>query len=97
MTLEFSGDIWTWRGPAPHHFVTMPKRESEELKALSSLVTYGWGMIPVRVQLGNTVWPTSLFEKGGHYLVPIRASVRRAECVQEGDQVTLRLELRQGR
>ncbi|MFC4427960.1 DUF1905 domain-containing protein [Deinococcus navajonensis] len=97
MTLEFSGDIWCWRGPAPHHFVTVPEHESAELKALSRLVTYGWGMIPVRVQLGSTVWPTSLFEKDGHYIVPLRASVRQAEGVAEGDTVTLRMELRQGR
>ncbi|MFC4638475.1 DUF1905 domain-containing protein [Deinococcus hohokamensis] len=94
MTLEFSGNLWFWRGPAPHHFVTVPEQESAELKALSRLVTYGWGMIPVRVTLGETVWPTSLFEKDGRYIVPVRASVRQAEGVGEGDTVSLQLELR---
>ena len=26
--LEFTGEIWHWRGPAPHHFVTVPEPES---------------------------------------------------------------------
>jgi Domain of unknown function (DUF1905) len=48
MNLEFGGKIWFWKGPAPHFFVTVPEEECRDLKAASSLVTYGWGMIPVR-------------------------------------------------
>lgn len=93
MHLEFNGKIWFWKGPAPHFFVTVPEEECLDLKAASSLVTYGWGMIPVRVQIGQTVWKTSLFPKNGQYIVPIRASVRKAETLDEGDDVTLSLEL----
>jgi hypothetical protein len=52
-------------------------------------------MIPVRVWLGNSAWTTSLFPKDGRYLVPIKASVRNAEQLEEGDQVTVQLEVRQ--
>ena len=93
MHLEFNGKIWFWKGPAPHFFVTVPEEECLDLKAASSLVTYGWGMIPVRAQIGQTVWKTSLFPKNGQYIVPIRASVRKAETLDEGDDVTLSLEL----
>jgi len=24
MDLEFSGEVWFWRGPAPHHFLSVP-------------------------------------------------------------------------
>lgn len=41
--------------------------------------------------LGRTRWETSLFPKDGGYLVPIRAAVRRAEGVDLGDEVELRL------
>ncbi|MEF2278717.1 DUF1905 domain-containing protein [Deinococcus sp. YIM 134068] len=96
MSLTFSGPLWHWRGPAPWYFVTVPPEGCETLKAASSLVTYGWGMIPVQVGLGETLWTTSLFPQEGRYLVPIKASVRRAEGLEEGDTVTLRLEVRSG-
>jgi hypothetical protein len=51
-------------------------------------------MIPVLARVGKTAWETSLFPKDGRYLVPIRASVRKAEQLEEGDVVTLRLVIR---
>jgi hypothetical protein len=94
MTIEFNGKIWFWRGPAPWFFVTVPEEQSRDLKAISGLVTYGWGVIPVHVRIGVTEWQTSLFPKDGRYLVPIKASVREAENLEEGGTVTLRLEVR---
>jgi hypothetical protein len=91
MEIEFSGTIFHWRGPAPFFFISVPEEESREIKAVSNFVTYGWGVIPVEVQVGNTVWKTSLFPKNDLYLVPIKASVRKAENLEEGDDVTLRL------
>ena len=93
MNIEFEGEIWFWRGPAPWYFVTVPTQQSSDLKGLSSFVTYGWGMIPVRVQIGQTVWETSLFPKDGRYLVPLKASVRQAEKLSENDTVLLKLEV----
>ena len=93
MQLEFDGEIWFWKGPAPWYFVTVPAKQSSDLKAMSGFVTYGWGMIPVNARIGKTEWQTSLFPKDGHYIVPIKVSVRKAEKLEEGDQVTVRLEL----
>ena len=94
MNIEFEGTIWFWKGPAPWYFVTVPTEQSRDLKAISGLVTYGWGVIPVHVQIGKTAWQTSLFPKDGLYLVPIRASVRTAEQLAEGDLVTIQLGIR---
>lgn len=91
MDLEFRGDVWFWRGPSPFHFVTVPEDECVELEAASKLVTYGWGMIPVTAQIGGTEWTTSLFPKDGRYLVPVKDAVRRAETLDVGDTVTVRL------
>ena len=93
MSLEFSGNLLYWRGPAPYYFVPVPAAECEVLQDVSKWVTYGWGMIPVRAQIGETVWQTSLFPKAGGYLVPIKANVRRAEGLEEGDSVRVRLEV----
>lgn len=91
MDLEFSGEIWFWRGSAPWYFVTVPEEESLDLEAMSSVLTYGWGMIPVTVRIGATKWETSLFPKDGHYIVPVKAAVRRAEKLELGETVAVRL------
>ena len=93
MNFEFSGEIWFWRGPAPWYFVTVPEHQSRDLKAISGIVTYGWGMIPVSVRIGNSQWKTALFEKDQRYIVPIKASIRQREDLEQGDQVTIRLEI----
>ena len=94
MNIEFKGKIWFWKGPAPWFFVTVPASQSRGLKAISGLVTYGWGVITVHVRIGQTEWQTSLIPKDGRYLVPIKASVRKAENLDKGDSVTIRLEVR---
>jgi hypothetical protein len=91
--VEFSGTVWYWRGPAPWYFVTVPAPQCHELTAIAGAVTYGWGMIPAAVQIGNTEWTTSLFPSDGRYLVPIKAAVRRAEQLGEGDEVRVRLDV----
>ena len=93
MRLEFSGKIWFWKGPAPWYFVTVPDQQCTQLKTAVRLVTYGWGMIPVRAWIGETSWKTSLFPKDERYLVPVKASVRKPLELEAGDIVTLRLEL----
>jgi len=94
--LKFSGEIWFWRGPSPFHFVTVPDEESEELHAVSSLLSYGWGVIPVTARVGKTSWTTSLFPKGGGYLVPIKLVVRETERLELGDTVQIVLTLGDG-
>ena len=94
MNFEFSGKIFFWKGPAPFFFVTVPAKQSRDIKEISSLVTYGWGVIPVTVRIGKTEFKTSLFPKDGRYLVPLKVSVRKAENLEEGDKVTIRLEIR---
>ena len=93
MILEFSGEIIHWRGPSPFHFVTVPEEQSAAIEAVSSLVTYGWGVIPVTARVGRTDFRTSLFPKGELYLVPMKSAVRKAERLELGDQVAVRLEL----
>ena len=93
MDLEFSGEVWFWRGPSPYHFVSVPEDESAELQETAALVTYGWGMIPVEARIGSTRWTTSLFPKDGGYVVPLKDLVRNAERIAVGDTVWVRLAL----
>lgn len=91
MELEFSGEVWYWRGPAPWFFVSVPEEQSLDLRQVSAGVTYGWGMIPVSARIGRTEWATSLWPKDGLYVVPVKTVVRKAEGIDAGDVVTVRL------
>lgn len=93
MEMQFEGPIWYWRGPAPWYFVTVPEPQCEEIRAVARVVTYGWGMIPVHVRIGRTEYVTSLWPKDDRYIVPIKAAVRKAEALAEGDTITLRLQI----
>ena len=91
MVVDFDGEVWSWRGPAPYHFVSVPEEECAELAEAAALVTYGWGMIPVTVTIGKTEWTTSLWPKDGGYVVPLKDRIREAEEIALGDTVSVRL------
>ncbi len=91
--IEFSGPIWKWVGPAPFYFVTIPDSQSKKLKAISKLVSYGWGMIPVSAKVGATEWKTSLFPQEDQYVLPLKKVVREAEGLSERDTVTVILKI----
>jgi hypothetical protein len=93
MDMEFSGELWHWRGPSPFHFVTVPPDGCAAIREVADLVTYGWGVIPVTATIGATTWTTSLFPKDGAYLVPVKARVRQAEALDLGDVAAVRLEI----
>ncbi len=90
--MEFEGEAIGWRGPSPFVFVPVPPDLSAEIKAVSAHLTYGWGVIPVAARIGGTEYATSLFPKNGLYLVPVKALVQKAESVNVGDVVNVRLE-----
>jgi hypothetical protein len=91
MDMTFSGEIWYWRGPAPFYFVSMPEEESEDLHAMSHVLSYGWGCIPITAHVGDTTWTTALIPKDGRYLVPLKDKIRKAEGLDEGDMITVQL------
>ena len=91
MEFEFTGRIFEWRGPAPYYYVALPDEDSADLKEASAMLTYGWGVIPVQVRIGETEWETSLFPKDGRYLVPLKDRIRRAEGLDTGDEITVRM------
>lgn len=94
MRFAFEGELWYWRGPSPYRFITVPDEACVGLRAIAAVVSYGWGMIPVTVRIGQTTWGTSLFPKDGRYIVPVKDAVREAEGIAEGDIVTLELAIR---
>jgi hypothetical protein len=91
--VTFEGEVIEWRGPAPFHFVAVPPEEVEIIRDLASAVSYGWGVIPAHVRIGATDITTSLFPRHGGYLVPLKDAIRRAESIELGDVVAIRLRI----
>jgi len=91
LNLKFSAEVIYWRGPSPFYFAAVPDAQAKKIKAMSSELTYGWGVIPARVKIGKTEFTTSLFPRDGGYLVPIKAVVRKAEDIDVDDVITISL------
>jgi hypothetical protein len=94
LDLAFSGELWYWRGPAPFHFITVPPDGARAIHGVAADVTYGWGMIPVTVRIGESAWETALWPKDGGYVVPVKDAYRKAEGLALGDNVSVRLVVR---
>ena len=94
MDIEFTGELYRWRGPAPYHFMRVPEEACVGIRAVAPFVSYGWGVIPVRVRIGERAFETSLFPKDGGYVVPIKDAVRKAEELVLGDSVMVELAIR---
>jgi Domain of unknown function (DUF1905) len=90
---SFEGTLIHWRGPSPFHFVPIPEDECALIAEVASVVTYGWGVIPVVARIGDTEYRTSLFPKDGAYLLPVKDAVRKPERLAVGDNVTVHLRI----
>ena len=69
MELAFESRVIEWRGPAPYYFVPVPAPECDDIREVAAIATYGWGVIPVEAVIGGVAFTTSLFPKGGGYLL----------------------------
>jgi len=83
-----------WRYPsqsAAWYFVTIDAATTAKIKS-QPRPKKGWGSVRVRVTIGKTTWETSIFpSKEGVYILPIKASVRKAEDIFEGEMVKILL------
>ena len=92
--MEFQGFLWEHDSVGAWCFVTLPAELSDDL-ALTAGPPTAFGSIRVEVQVGGSVWRTSIFpdKSSGSYVLPVRKSVRRAEDLEVGDRVHVRLEV----
>ena len=95
MSYLFTAPLWRWKGDSAWHFVTLPFDQSDEIDERTTATQGGFGSVKVRVTVGTTTWTTSLFPSSEQksYILPMKAAVRKAESLREGDPVQVRLEL----
>ena len=88
---SFETRVIYWRGPSPFFYAPIPETHVAALRQLAKIVTYGWGMVPVDVQIGDVAFTTSLFPKDDGYLLPLKADVRRRTNVTADDVIAIEL------
>ncbi|HEY9009458.1 MAG TPA: DUF1905 domain-containing protein [Devosia sp.] len=93
MELSFTTRIIHWRGPAPFFYAPLPPAEAEEVRRVSKLVTYGWGMIPVEATINGVTFSTAMFRKNDTYYLPLKDAVRRQCGVTADDVVAVAMTL----
>ena len=100
--LSHTGPLWRWAGGTAGgswHFLTIDGAAGEELSATALMrrlerTLGGFGSLKVTARIGDSSFRTSLFpSKELGWLLPVKASVRRAEGIGEGDTVVVALEL----
>lgn len=85
--VRYTADTASW------YFVYLDDRTTAAIRAARTK-TVGFQYVPVEATLGATVWRTTLFPtKAGPYLLALKARVRQAEGIREGQMVSARLNL----
>lgn len=93
---EFKSELWPWtaNNGVSWFFVSVPQDESQDIKEIAPELG-GFGSVKVEVTVGETVWQTSVFPSTEKecYILPIKKPVRKAEGIEEGDKVSVQLEI----
>ena len=101
-TITHTGPLWRWTSPAAPaawHFVTIDGGAGEALSGTAIMRrlegnSRGFGSLKVTAKIGESTFKTSVFpSKETGWLLPVKASVRKAEGLSEGDAVTVVLEV----
>ena len=88
--------VWMYLGHAGWHFVTLPKKESAEIRITFDGLHGGWTSLRVIVNVGKTEWMTSIFydAKQGAYLLPIKADVRKKGKISKGNTINFSIKIK---
>lgn len=88
---------WTGSSNGSWHFLTIDGQAGEALSATALMrrlegLSRGFGSLKVIVTIGDTRFATSVFPlKGEGWLLPVKAAVRKAEGLGDGDEITVDL------
>lgn len=95
MEWTFSADVFAWGEDGPSwRFLRLPLDVADEVRDLAGEPA-GFGSVRVHARIGQTVFATSVFpdKASGSYLLPVKKSVRAREGIDDGDRVTVRLDV----
>ncbi|WP_428629055.1 DUF1905 domain-containing protein [Sphingopyxis sp.] len=95
--------LWRWQSanaPAAWFFLTIAGDAADGIRLAAISGQWldgrkGFGSARVAVIIGETSWKTSVFphKESGGWILPVKAAVRKAEGLAEGDAVTVTVSL----
>lgn len=93
---KIRSEVWLYPGMAGWHFVSVPKKQAEEIKKNFNSKKRGWGSLPVVASIGKTEWRTSIFpdKRTSTYLMPLKVEVRKKEGIMNSDTIIFNLEIK---
>lgn len=98
--ITHTGTLWRWTGSTngTWHFLTIDGKAGEALSGTALMRRLersigGFGSLKVAARIGDSLFATSVFpSKELGWLLPVKAAVRKAEGLGEGDAVEVVLE-----
>ncbi len=95
MRVSFDSKIIKYPGFAAWFFVPVTKDLSEKIKSKNQEKKKGFGSLRVKVQLGKSIWETSIFpdSRSVCYLLPLKKEIRKKEDLYENESVSIKLEI----
>lgn len=100
-TIRLATPLWRWSGTHNGNwfFLTIGGEAAEAIAAhalmrrLETGRARGFGSVKVTAAIGASRWRTSVFPtREGEWWLPVKAAIRRAENIAEGDTVELSLQ-----
>lgn len=101
--IETQAVLWRWQSPtapASWYFLTIEGEAADAIRVAAMTGQWldgkrGFGSAKVTATIGDTRWSTSVFpqKSSGGWLLPVKASVRKAEAIAEGDEVQVGIAL----
>lgn len=97
-TVTMRTPLWRWQGGngGQWFFLSIDGAAAEAIaghalmRRLESGRGRGFGSVKVEAAIGDSRWQTSVFPgKNGAWLLPVKAAIRRAEGIAEGDEIAL--------
>jgi hypothetical protein len=88
--------IWQAENGVGWCFVYIDKDTSEQIRETlrkNKVQKVAFGSVRTQVTIGSSTWNTSLFpnSKNKVYMLPVKASVRKKEGIEEGDLLDISL------
>ena len=103
-TVRFTAPLQIWTNESESSsvgFVILPPDAAEEVaghelaRRLELGKRRGFGSVKVTARVGSSTWDTSVFPQKGResWFMAVKIAVRRAEGIEEGEEVSVDLEL----
>lgn len=89
-------EVVLYPGASGWHFMSLPKKQSADIKQRFGGMQRGWGSLPVEAMIGATRWTSSIFydSKSQTYLLPLKVAIRKKENIHAGGRLAFSITLR---